>query len=464
MSLEHFIAFDLETDAFEPGLIAPKIVCGSWSDGERTEILLRDDAIAFFCSHLGNTPIVGANIFYDLVCIAAERPALLPEIFKAIEAGMILDILLMEALHDVARGLLYTSPTGAPFSQYSLAILEARYLGIDRTEEKESPDAWRLRYGELDGVPLAEWPAEAVAYPKRDAHGTWRVAAIQLAEPVEPTEEELTVKANAIRDSDFQNHLTWATPGERFTEQDWRQMAHVNLTANTRNNLHCLGSEMRAGLVLALACTWGMRTDPVLVPAVVKEVKRKHEESRRRFFESGIVRVRPCAKKKNKDTGVSEYERADEIGKEWLLHALGTLPVDGWGISRREDIRKAIATLDKGRGIRWAEDKGRLAELVTAAYQGQPPKTPSEGVSTARDTLAESGDELLEAYADEGENEKLLSTYVEVLQQGTVTPINPRTKTFLETGRVSYSKPNLQQLPRGSEEQNTEFFDHQGAL
>ena len=45
MSLERFIAFDLETFKIESGLLATRIVCGSWSDGECTEILLRDVAV-----------------------------------------------------------------------------------------------------------------------------------------------------------------------------------------------------------------------------------------------------------------------------------------------------------------------------------------------------------------------------------------------------------------------------------
>lgn len=399
---EELWAFDFETHAIVPGCLAPRIVCGSWSNGTETRLALREEALDWLEFHLGRVRIVGANIFYDLVCAAAERPPLLPLIFKAVEDGQVLDVLLLEALHDNARGCLYKSPAGAPIGMYSLAFLEARYLGEDRSEQKSGPDAWRLRYGELDGVPLADWPEDAKAYPRADAYGTWRVAQAQLSD-------------------------------------------HPPESPEHRQNVHCIGAEMRAGLTLALACTWGMRTDPVLVPAVADQVKAKHEESRRRFFESGIVRVRPCTKK----AGV--YERADAIPKEWLLEALAARPGS-------DDLRRAIAALDKGVGIRWAEDKKVLAGLVSEAYGGSAPLTESGGVSTARDTLAESGSELLESYAEEGENEKLLSTYVDVLLQGTQVPINPRTKTILETGRVSYSKPNLQQLPRGSDAQNAALW------
>lgn len=406
---EELWSFDLETHAIVLGRLAPRVVCGSWSNGTETRLALREEALDWLEFNLGAVLIVGANIFYDLVCAAAERPPLLPLIFRAVEDGQVLDVLLLEALHDNARGCLYKGPTGAPIGMYSLAFLEARYLGEDRSAQKDAPDAWRLRYGELDGMPLDQWPEEAKAYPRADAYGTWRVAQAQLKE-------------------------------------------HPPESPEYRQNVHCIGREMRAGLMLALACTWGMRTDPLLVDRVVEQVKKEHEESRRLFFNSGIVRVRPCAKKGG------DYERADDIPKEWLLEALGSLPGAEWATSRAEDLCKAISTLDKGRGIRWAEDKGTLAALVSEAYAGSPPLTESGRVSTARDTLAESGSEVLEAYAEAGANEKLLSTYVDVMQQGTKVPINPRTTTILETGRVSYSKPNLQQLPRGSDDQNASLW------
>ena len=402
-------SFDLETHAWWPGNISPPIVCGTYSDAQHTALVLRDGALEFFEAKIGSAELVGANIFFDLGCILAARPDLTKRVFAAIEAGQVFDTHLAEALHDNARGLLYREANGQPFNRYSLEILENRYLGIDRHEEKKGENAWRLRYAELDGVPLEQWPEEAKQYPRADARNTYDVATHQLTDD--------------------------------------------------RENLHCLGSEMRAGLVLQLASMWGMRTDPVLVPAVVAHIKQKHEESRRRFFQAGIVRVRPCGMKKNKETGVSERERHDDISREWLAEAMTLIPSgEPWAAERREDIRKCMASLDKGVPIRFAEDKGWLATLVERAYQGSAPRTEKGAVQTSRDTLLESGDELLEAYGEEGENEKLLSTYVNVLEQGTKVPINPSTTTVLATDRVSYSKPNLQQLPRGSEAQNAEFF------
>jgi DNA polymerase-1 len=62
---------------------------------------------------------------------------------------------------------------------YSLAALAKRHLKKDRSAEKDDPDAWRLRYNELYGVPLADWPKAAKKYALEDAEDTLSIAQIQ---------------------------------------------------------------------------------------------------------------------------------------------------------------------------------------------------------------------------------------------------------------------------------------------
>ncbi len=100
---EDLWSYDLETYATVPGNLAPTVVCGAWSNGTETHLALREEALDWLELHLGAVTIVGANIFYDLVCAANSRPSLLPLIFRAVEDGRVLDVLLLEALHDNAR-------------------------------------------------------------------------------------------------------------------------------------------------------------------------------------------------------------------------------------------------------------------------------------------------------------------------------------------------------------------------
>ena len=55
--------------------------------------------------------------------------------------------------------------------KYDLATLETNHLGLDRSADKEDPDAWRLRYHELDGVNANDYPEDAAEYAMADATG-----------------------------------------------------------------------------------------------------------------------------------------------------------------------------------------------------------------------------------------------------------------------------------------------------
>lgn len=435
-------SFDLETHLSQPGLAAPPIVCASVAElAPGTERLLSKaeglDALTGMLS-AGET-IIGQTIDYDMGCAAAERPELLSKIFDAIAAGLITSADVIEKLHRNAIGTLDDRAVGGN----ALDDLELRYLGIDRSEEKQN--GWRRRYALLENTPISEWPDDAVQYPRRDARGVFDVVLRQLGERgprlhdyVEEADGE-GVTPNAVRA--VCRHCRHVLGFETAPECPTGERAK-------HKNLHCLAQEMRAVWMLRLASIWGMRTDPAMVSHVTGEIRQKHEESRARFFEVGIVRVRPCNKKDG------EFERADSIPIEWLDAAALRLPAGvAWVPERLADIERCRKALAKGRPIRFAEDKGVLKELVSKAYAGDPPMT--EGgekrgpeISTSRDTLTESGDQLLEEYGETGANEKLFSSFVEVLESGARVPICPGFDSTKATQRTSYFQPNLQQLPR----------------
>ncbi|AKQ65122.1 DNA polymerase I [Myxococcus hansupus] len=231
-------------------------------------------------------------------------------------------------------------------ARYPLALLVQRYLGLDISEDKKNPKAWRLRYGELDGVPVERWPTEAAAYPKRDARYTLNVF--------------------------------------------FRQEAIARETPNG-GNLHAEAEQMRAAFALHLASIWGLRTNGDSVAVLRERVEREWGENRAKFQAAGIYRA------------------------------------DG------------------------TKDSKRLAALVTAAYDGQPPITapsdrfPDGQVATDRDTLLGSGDTLLEDLGKSGRVDKYKSTYLDVVEAGTSLPINPRFNVLVSTTRVS---SDYQQLPQ----------------
>lgn len=243
----NLFAYDTETHLIRPGLLAPPLVCGSVAgvgDNEG-ELLDKDAARAWFREHIRTSRIVGTNLAYDLGVMAADNPALLPSIFEAADHGRLHDVSIRQALIDIANGTFGIDPrTGRQLDddegvRYSLALLTERHLGIDISDEKNNPDAWRLRYAELDGIPVSEWPEAAVSYPKRDAVYTRRVFEAQEGGP----------------------------------------------------NLHDEARQVRAALALHLMAIWGIRTNGERVLALRERVEAEWERSREEFRRIGLFRA-----------------------------------------------------------------------------------------------------------------------------------------------------------------------------
>ena len=67
-----------------------------------------------------------------------------------------------------------------------LGDLLLRHLGLDITADKKGADSWRLRYGELIGVPIAEWPPEALRYALEDPVHAAQLRVAQARRPSAP--------------------------------------------------------------------------------------------------------------------------------------------------------------------------------------------------------------------------------------------------------------------------------------
>lgn len=337
------IAVDSETYLIQPGLLAPKLVCVSVAgDGtQQGTVHSASGGVDYLVDLLEEDHVVGANIAYDIAVLLAAAPDERGLVFKAYEEGRIHDVQIRQALNAIAEGHLYRHPDGGPLrdpesnkvtDRYSLSTCALLTLGSGLAKA----DTWRLRYAELDGIPVSDWPPEAVEYARTDAEKTLEVAKAQ----------------------------------DRF------------------QNLQDEAAQCRAAFALHLAACWGLRTDPVRVAEFKAKVEAEYETNRAKFKGLGIIRE------------------------------------DG------------------------SADNKKLQGLVSDAYKGAPPLTETGRISTSRDTLKNSGDELLESYAEIGTNKTLVQTFLPTLELGTRVPINPQWKVLVETGRVACSKPNLMNLPR----------------
>lgn len=164
------IAFDFETHLIERLRPAPRPVCLSWHDGERSGLLVGNDMRDWLASRLAEgAHLVGQNVSYDMRVAMARWPELAPEIFRAYAEDRVTDTQIRQQLFFI--GTRPSFDDSVPY--YSLARLVQLIFDEDISAGK-GPDTWRMRYAELDGVPLSRWPKEAIDYPISDAVWTWR--------------------------------------------------------------------------------------------------------------------------------------------------------------------------------------------------------------------------------------------------------------------------------------------------
>jgi DNA polymerase-1 len=364
------IAFDAETYLIQPGNLTPKPVVASFcSPGTSATLVLPDPFAALLRGWLRDPLVhfVGHNVAFDFGVFTHHYPDLMPLVFQAYADGRVSDTKIYQQLIDIARG---------EFNKigYSLADLGSRWLGKDRSEEKQDPSAWRYNYQKLDGVPLDQWPEEAKRYALTDAEDTLAIILRQR-----------------------EKHRQLPTEADQY----------------------------RAAWALHLLSVHGVRTEGTRVSTLKSKLLAEQGAARVDIKAAGLLKLAPFTKEDK------------EAGRE----------PDGW-----IPYKRTPKTGPAGRPARWAKDMAAITARVLKAYEVKGrsvPLTETGKPSTDRDTLTLSGDPVLEALGEASAIEKLLTTYVPVLEQGTKNAINARFNVLVTSGRTSSSSPNLQNIPTG---------------
>ena len=346
------LAFDTETHLISRWEPLPRLVCATFAAGaDPGDVLLltRGDLLReFFVEALEDkeTCFVGANIAYDFGVLGAAYPELLPLIFTAYKKGRVTDVMLRQQLFDIAYGRVFA---GDKLKIYSLASLSELILDEKMTGKAGSVrkgDPWRLRYSELDGITVDDWPEAAISYAKQDALTTWRIW----------NEQEQGV-SEFLRDDAFQTYAAFC----------------LNLISAT-----------------------GMRTDAKAVDACRADFERQKSD---------------------------------------LLPALEAQGLIVNGVKKQKPAQERIRAACEKRGI-------------------EPPLTASGKISTDKTACLIARDPVMLDRTKYITAEKMLSTYVPVLEAGISGPISTRFD-MAATGRTTSrapSKPliggNLQNAPR----------------
>lgn len=155
----------------------------------------------------------------------------------------------------------------------------------------------------------------------------------------------------------------------------------------------------------------------------------------------------------------------------WALHLMSAwgIRTDGAAASvfkAELEARLKVLSVDLvEHGFMRAEgsrDMAKIKKAIEDAYVvvgKEAPKTDKDNTITDADTIRDvvellpdkSEYKILRKLSDHQSTQKLLTTYVPVLEEGARVPINAKYTCILETGRTSCSSPNLQNLPRGDD-------------
>ena len=127
-----------------------------------------------------------------------------------------------------------------------------------------------------------------------------------------------------------------------------------------------------------------------------------------------------------------------------------------WGKQLRESIEGGTEAAREAGFLRdnGTKDMKKLYALVEAAYDGNPPRTPTGKPQAGEEVLKNSGHPLLMKYAGSLKQRKNLTTDYPKLLRGVDVPMTYEPNILVATGRTSIRNPSLQQPPRVGEFRN----------
>lgn len=385
--------FDCETFPITPTNPTPRLVCFQYAFGDEPPGITtrRTDILEVFSSP--ETVFIAHNGFYDWSILLNENLVTHEWIWEAIQTGNIEDTLVLACLHAIEFDWMKSNPNDewrpATFTLASLArTLPATPILLDKSE-----DSYRLRYGELAGTPVDEWPPEAVHYAKMDV--------VALRDVYKALRSE-----------------GWSSPDE--------------------------ANQTRAFWCLRLMEIWGAITSPVAVRRLRELIDPAREAAHEHLIRAGLMR------EGGRTLDSERLERA-------ILAGYPSAPRTPTG---RVSTARAItdrARIPPARDPVWLSPPGApsknmraIQERVAAWYTARElpiPETEKGAISTERAVLevvgADDGD--MAVLAAIGAVEKVASTYLPFLER---PELHPRWNGLVETGRVSVSNPNLNNLPR----------------
>lgn len=405
-----YIGFDTETHLITNAEPIPDMVCITFSDGTIYGGTLdsKIEGVKKLLEYLNDPDVcvVGHNVFYDIAVIMrfikdnynTDYRALEEQIWDLFKSGKIKDTGVTAKLVAIRYDWLRYDPVMKGPAEFSLAALCYRHFNI-KLEGKEG-DTWRFKYKELDNIPLELWPKEAVDYAVGDA--------------IHPPKLYI-----------FMSNKYGVSPDETFqTESAWV--------------LHKMG-------------VWGIYPDAQIAHELEAKILPVIESTQEDLIELGFYRkpeftvdrallkklVVECLGDKAPKTASGDISLADGVLRKCKHHLIKAY------LDNKDD-KETLYLI----GLATKEQPSKNMEAIRDAVRDHfddPPLTDKGQISTDRATIEQVP--ILLQLANIGEYEKIRTTYLPMFKTGEVQ--HAHWNVLVASGRVSVSKPNLNNMPRG---------------
>ena len=464
------LALDTETHPIAPGLAAPPMVCTTWATKHDEGIIHVKYARKHWKRWLKKAAkkkllLTNVTVHYDMAVVAAQWPEFMPLILEAYEANQIHCTTIDQRLIDIANGVLESKLRPKATRMYNLKALVKRRFDRDR---EKGEDTWRVRYNELEHLPVSKWPK----FARKWAQENGRPFSDPVAYAVQDARDAYDLKADILKSGDAEL---------------------------LRDN----GEQAYTAFALHLQTCRGIRTDPVachkLINALEDELTRceklLREKDLLRTNTKGKVtknlnlarerlrRTQPKRIRRKLDSAISDAKAyASRQAKEQRGKVQSRYDLDDKAFTRaearldrllRKDINHAQLT-KKWRSYGYSEHL--YVDLRSLVRKPRPYKALGVEVSktglisvNARACKA-SGDEALRALAMYTSANNLRKKTQRLLK-GSVIPLQTSYQTVINSGRTSSRASeaplvgdNFQNFARNVIELNSKFEDDEDAL
>lgn len=158
------VAYDLETHLATRGVSFPRIVCGSMAaPNGQAAAMTRSEAVTTLVglSRATDVVTVGTYLAYDYGCVLEEIKHdydSVKAIWDAMRAGRLYGVDIAQMLIDISKDRFRSRENRG----YGLVTVSG--WNDLPMEEKGDDHPWRKHFGQLDGTPLALYPASALEY------------------------------------------------------------------------------------------------------------------------------------------------------------------------------------------------------------------------------------------------------------------------------------------------------------